>query len=243
MDIRKTLDRKLRLDHPTEEQLAAINKWKPYGQPEYVAQEVLSVPILASTSMLRRDMTVWTERALRSMTATYGGESLHLNHDWDDVKEAIGFVYDAEIIKIPAGGMMAKNIILERSINSEIDEQVYDKQGFMGVVCYAAVAAESSASGAIRYRQLSDVSTGGLFNNVKYICPLCGGDFGPDDEHYPPSAYAQYLVDMGDLEPEQVAPFAWKDGWHESLELSFVTIGNVPQATIFTEDLIKLIWV
>jgi hypothetical protein len=51
------------------------------------------------------------------------------------------------------------------------------------------------------------------------------------------------MVDDGELEPEQVAPFAWKDGWHNSFELSFVTVGNVPQATIFTEDLIKLIWV
>jgi hypothetical protein len=177
------------------------------------------------------------------MAATYAGESLMLNHNWEDVKEAIGFVYDAEIIKIPAGGMMAKNLLLERSINSEVDEQVYDKQGFMGVVCYAAIAAESPSAGAIRNRQLSDVSTGGMFNNAKYICPLCGGDFGKNDEHWPPSWYAQMMVDDGELEPEQVAPFAWKDGWHNSFELSFVTVGNVPQATIFTEDLIKLIWV
>lgn len=243
MDIREALDRKLRLDYPTEEQLAAINKWKPYGQADYVVNELLSVPILASTSMLRHDMTVWTEKTLQSMAATYAGESLMLNHNWEDVKESIGFVYDAEIIKIPAGGMMAKNLLLERSINSEVDEQVYDKQGFMAVICYAAIAAESPSAGAIRYRQVSDVSTGGMIQNAKYICPLCGGDFGSDDEHYPPTPWVNFMVQMGEIDGELVAPFAWKDGWHNSFELSFVTVGNVPQATIFTEDLIKLIWV
>lgn len=243
MDIRKALDRKLRFDHPTPEQLTAINKWKPYGQDDYVANELLSVPILASTSMLRQDMTVWTEKTLQSMVATYAGEALILNHDWEDVRQSIGFVYDAELLRIPAGGMTAKNILLERSINSDIDEELYDKQGFIAVICYAAIAAESPSAGAIRYRQISDVSTGGMIQNAKYICPLCGGDFGADDEHYPPTPWVNFMVEMGEIDGDLVAPFAWRDGWHNSFELSFVTVGNVLQASIFVEDLIKLIWV
>jgi hypothetical protein len=243
MDIRSALERKLKCDHPTDEQLALMNRWKPSGQPDYVANELLSVPILASTNMLRHDMTVWTEKALQSMAATYGGESFMLNHDWGDVKQAIGFVYDSEIIRIPAGGIVVKNLLMDMSINADVDEMVYDKQGFIGVICYAAIPAESSAAGAIRYRQLSDVSTGGMFNRAKYICPLCGGDFGPEDEHWPPSDFTYWLAEQGDLDPELIAPFVWKDGWHNSFELSFVTVGNVPQATIFVEDLLKLIWV
>lgn len=243
MDIRKVLSQKLKLDYPNKEQLAAINKWKPYGQADYTASEILSVPILASTSMLRHDMTVWTEKTLQSMAATYPGESLMLNHDWEDVRQAIGFVYDADILRIPAGGDTARNVILERSINTEVDEQIYDKQGFIAVVCYGAIAAESPAAGAIRYRQLSDVSTGGAMYNAKYICPLCGGDFGSDDDHYPPTPWVKHMAEMGEIDPDLVAPFAWRDGWHDSFELSFVTVGNVPQASIFVEDLIKLIWV
>jgi hypothetical protein len=241
MDIRSDLDRRLRFDHPTDDQMAAINKFKPYGQGDYDQREVLSVPILASTNMMRWDLTAWTQRALQSMSATFPGQSLITDHDWENVGSSLGFVYDSEIIKIP-GSDATKEALLDISVNSDVDSSIFDKQGFLGVVAYAAIPSESSAAGAIRYRQLADVSTGGMFLGRKYICPLCGGDFGEDDPHYPPGYYSQSLVQSGKISSEDVAPFAWVDGWHQSHELSFVTVGNVPQATIFTEELIKLIW-
>lgn len=242
MDIRQQLDRKLRFDHPTEEQLAMVNRYKPYGQPDYDKQEILSVPILASSNLLRWDMTVWTEKALHSMSATFPGQALMINHDWDDVRSSLGFVYDSEIVKIPNQSTPAKEFLLDLSINSDVDSELFDKTGFSAVIAYAAIAADSPTAGAIRYRQLADVSTGGMFLGRKYICPLCGGDFGGEDAHYPPGGYSQFLVQAGEIDADEVAPFAWVDGWHQSQEVSFVTMGNVPQATIFTEDLIKLIW-
>lgn len=242
MEIRQDLDRRLRFDHPTTEQLATINRYKPYGQADYDGREVLSVPILASSSMVRWDMTVWTEKTLRSMAATFPGQALIMDHDWDHVQSSLGFIYDSEIIKIPPASIPAKEFLLDLSINNETDDNLFEKQGFSAVVVYAAIAADSPSAGAIRYRQLADVSTGGLILGRKYVCPLCGGDFGEDDPHYPPGGYSQMLVEMGEINPSDVAPFAWVDGWHYSHEVSFVTVGNVPQATIFTEDLIKLIW-
>lgn len=242
MDLIQNLIERLKFDHPTDEQLEAMNRFKPAGQADYSRNEMLSVPILASNNFVRHDLTVWTERALTSMAATYPGEVLMLNHDWGDVKESVGFVYDCELIRIPAGGMMAKERLLGQSINADIDGELYDKQGFLAVVCYGAVPADSPFAGVIRNRLVADVSTGGTFlNGSKYICPLCGGDFGKNDEHWPPGGYTQMLVQMGELDPALVAPFAWREGYHKSIELSFVTEGNVPGATIFTEDLIKLI--
>lgn len=242
MDIRLELQKRLKYDHPSDDQLQSINRYKPSGQPDYDAREVLSVPILASTNMMRWDMTVWTPRALKSMAATYPGQSLMLNHDWEQVQSSLGFVYDAEIVNIPSVSEPAKEFLMDLSVNTDVDGELFERQGFMGVIAYAAIPADSPSAGAIRYRQLADVSTGGIFLNRSFMCPLCGGNFGEDDPHYPPGYYSRMLVQSGDITEDDVAPFAWVDGWHQSHELSFVTIGNVPQATIFTEDLIKLIW-
>lgn len=240
MSTIQALRDRMKMDHPSASQLGAINKWKPYGQPDYDASEVLTVSILASDNLIRESLEVYSANTLRSMAATYPGESFMLNHSWGDVKEAIGFVYDAEILRVANVGNGLKQAILENSFNFAVDESLLNTEGYMAVICHCAIAADSTYASAIRYRQLSDVSTGGLAA-ANYVCPLCGGDFGEDDEHYPPGWWSSLLAAWGEIDEDDIAPYAILDSWHRSKELSFVTAGNVPRASILTEQLIKLV--
>jgi hypothetical protein len=241
MNAKEELLARLKSDYPSETQLESINRWRPYGQPEYSANEVLTISILASDNLLRESREVYTEKTLKSMAATYPGEVLMMNHAWGDVGEAIGFVYDSEILRFQNPSYLAQEIILRNSIDEEIDKQLI-QAGYVAVICHCAIPADSVYANAIRFRQLSDVSTGGMAA-ANYICPLCGGDFGDDDPHYPPTWFSYLLAEWGEISEEDIAPYAFFDSWHRSKELSFVTAGNVPSASIFSEELIKLVYI
>ena len=240
---REAIARKLCVDHPTPDQLALMNACKKKGQADFAANEMISVPILASDNLLREDLTVWQDLSLESMRDSYRGQVLTMDHDWEQVNKALGFVYDAELFRFDNPGPSQLNLILDNSINAALDYEVIKKCGkYQAVICYAAIPADSPAINAIRYLQLNDVSTGGYIRHQSYECPLCGGDFGKEDPHYKPDWGSLMLVAWGDIEPEDVAPYAFYNAVHFSKELSFVTAGNVPSARIFDENLTKLVW-
>lgn len=244
LTIESILDR-FQVRNPNEEELAMMNACKPRGMPDYTAAEVVHVPILGSTNLLfKSPLQAWTPDVMRSMAATYKGKDLILNHELYSVEKSIGFVYDSELFHVQNLTQAGLDLISETSTDIEIDRSILQKFGLYQVVCYGCVSADHPAMDAIRFRRLADVSTGGWFTNEQLICPLCNTEFQAEDicDHYPPSWYADLLVEWGELKREQIAPFMFVNGFHESLELSFVGEGNCPQAEIFSEKMSSFVY-
>lgn len=237
----RQLKSKLEFRNPTEEELAKINQWRPRGSPEYDANELLTVPILASNNLLHSELMKWDLNAIESMVASYYGKDFMLNHDWMDVKQTFGFIYDAELWHIPRLSSQQVATLINLSPNPEVDKETLTKEGYYQVILYGAIEASHPIASEIRYRRKSDISVGGYFHG-DWICPLCQSSFSDKAcKHYPPSWLASMLVAFGEIEPEDVAPYYIRSGRMDSVEVSLVFAGACKEAGIISENLINLI--
>lgn len=233
------LKKKLEFRHPTEEELALINQFRPRGAEPYVMQELYTVPILASTNLLHESLAVWTETALETMVATYPGSDLMLDHAWDEGMKTVGFVYDAELWHIPRPSRDSVERIIADSANPEIDRGIVARDGLYQVICYAAIEASHPIVSDIRMGRKSDVSIGGAFHG-NFVCPLCNVPFEDRDNcsHYPPIGFFLFIA-----EPEELAPYYIRNGQVVSVELSMVYEGNCIQAQILSETLQNIVFI
>lgn len=224
------IDRKLEINHPTDEQLIAINNFRAIGTPAYTSEEIISVPILASNNLLHQNFAVWDVRSLETMTALFPGKDLMQDHAWYNTNSCKGFIYDAELW----GRESIPEMDLAESPDPDLDRSIVNRDGgYHQVVLYSAIEAQNAIANDIRFRRKSDVSVGGIRIGTE-ICPLCNIPF--DDKncpHYPP---LPELINWWYTEEQlaKLAPYWIRTGWTDSVELSFVVEGNCQQAKIFS---------
>jgi hypothetical protein len=219
------------MGNPTDEQLRLINQFRPMGREAYTADELVSVPLMASNNLLTWGSSRWSVEALEAMANTYPGKPMILDHSDYTVKETVGFVYDAQMIESNAVPLDVMNGAGEGQNN----QAVLQAEGYHQILVYAAIAANHPIVDALRFGRVSNVSTGCITDGT-YTCPLDGTQFGTKsgmrcaEGHYLPNPWLTYYLDPE--EREMIAPYYIKDGVISSYELSFVVAGNLPAASV-----------
>lgn len=212
---------------PTTKQLALMNKYRPLGQPKYSAEEMVTIPIVASNNLLAWSPAAWHPNTIARMAETYYGKPFEVDHNWWDVRSTFGFVYDTQYIVSDT----APDEILSLADNYDYNKQIVDQVGYHQLVLYAAIQASRPDVDDIKYARYSNVSTGGITDGTMY-CPLDGTKFkrnGKCEEgHYHP--YMEYWLEEDEL--DMLAPFFIRDGWIDAIEISAVLSGNLPAAMI-----------
>ena len=167
-----------------------------------------------------------------------------VDHEWEEVENVVGFIYDARVITssiVPDEIMYAAGGAY-RDKNQDILDRYSGEYAYL--VMQSVHKASSSFVEAVRYGQIVDCSTGCLLTGVdNYTCPICSDDYGEDvsfeDDRCPhlmPSPYLGWFVDLEDANVRKlVAPYAIKTGVAEFVELSAVVDGALPGAKVFSE--------
>ena len=213
---------------PLPEQLRLMNQYRPMGMTPYTADDMVSVPLMASNNLLTWGLSRWAIAAIQKMADTYPGKPMLLDHSDYSVKESVGFVYDAQVIYSNA----VPQDVLDGAGESEYNSIVARSEGFYQLVAYAAIAANHPIIDALNYGRVGNVSTGCITDGT-YRCPLDNTVFNMrtmrcSEGHYHPIAAMYGMTDPDD----EIAPYYIKDGVISSYELSFVVAGNLPAASI-----------
>mgnify|MGYP001800098041 FL=1 len=214
---------------PNEEQLELINQNRPLTRVTYTAEELVSVPIIASNNLLHWNNQRWNRDALIKMAETYPGQPFAVDHPMYTVKDTVGFIYDAQLIESNA----APVDILEAAGELANNTAVVQAEGFIQMVCYAAIAVGHPILDSIDMGRVNNASTGCITDGT-HICPLDGTEFGSQSRyrcaegHYHPAIAWWFDVE----DEDKIAPYAIKTGVISSVELSLVFMGNLPAASI-----------
>lgn len=216
------------LGHPTPNQLSLINKYRPKGTPPIEADEVISIPFIASDNLVSRSLGAWDIDSLHCMQRLFPSRPLTINHEWEQVEKVVGFIYDAVVIMRPD----APPALLNKVGNFDLNRQIVARNGFAQLVLYTCVEATSPVVSGLRFRRLGDVSTGG-FTNKSPGCPLCETSFDdPDCPHYIPDFWTMMMAEYGEIKEELIAPYFIRQGFVDAVELSLVLCGNLPGASV-----------
>lgn len=222
--------------HPSPEQLEKMNQFRLKGAKPFSAEEVVSVAFLGSNNLLHSSPEVWSINALRQMEQQFPGRPFTNDHNWYDVNSINGMVYDAELIQATE----VPKSVLEK-VDYDINHAIFQKDGYVQLILYVMFEAGHPIVDKLRFRRGGDVSTGTFVNTDKIICPHDGSYFGEGDYSYecaeghtlPNAMLAYWWYD--DDERERMADYAILDDNTDSIELSEVIKGNLPEASIITE--------
>lgn len=234
------------MGQPTESQLQKICA---YTGKESSAEDWFVMTAMASNNLINRSIRKWHPNVLRQMEAYYPGRPLILNHDWDDCSEAVGLIYDAKLINSTTAPEEALN--RPSMVENQINQGIVNREGYSCL--YVMCAIDSSLTNlvdGIQSRRLNDVSTGGLLNSVRLICPDCTAEMGREVTFTETDKFGEYtckhlipwrLSDIGcgddmDDDEEDEYPYASYlelDGIKDMVELSLCQCGNLPMAKIY----------
>jgi len=210
---------------PNADQLAKVQAHAPKGI-NYTADRFVSVPIMASHNLMSYSNGVWDTDSLEAMARQFPGKPAQLNHNWDDVQDSIGLIYDAFLLR----SMDAPTHILNAADFFDINRQIVAKDGFIGLIIMAAFPVESAAVDAIAQSRARGISTGGLTSG-EYGCPLCELSFEDANcPHIPPHPMLLHLY--GSDPDMNFAPYYVRQGFHTGIEVSLVVSGNLPGAEV-----------
>lgn len=235
---------------PTDAQLEKINLYIPANATPLTAEDVITVPIMASNNLLQWTNECWHPNSLEAMAQTMPGRVFMINHGdnkggmwgttWDSVKTHRGRIYDARHMVYDT----APDELINVAGNGETNRQIIAMFGYHTLEIDVFIDRDCEIAEQIGYGTHLDVSTGTV-GMVKYLCPICSNfdsgneiEFADDDcPHYPPTNRLMRMIQAGELSPEQeimVAPFIVQDGVSYSVETSSVCTGNLPSARIIS---------
>jgi hypothetical protein len=210
---------------PSAEQLAKMQSHAPKGIT-YTADQFVSVPMVASHNLMSFSNGVWDLASLEAMARLFPGKPAQLNHNWDDIQDCTGLLYDAFLVR----SMDAPTNILNASDFFDVNRQIVAKDGFIALIVMAAFPVESAVVDAIAQSRARGVSTGGLTTG-EYGCPLCDLSFEDANcPHVPPHPMLLYYY--GDDPDMNFAPYYIRMGFHTAIEVSLVVSGNLPGAEV-----------
>jgi len=210
---------------PSDAQLSLIQRQAPKGVI-YHAENFVSVPILVSHNFMSHSNGVWHSDSLEAMARLFPGHPIALDHNWDEVESAVGFIYDAFTIRT----IDAPINILNAADYFDVNRQILAKDGFIALILQAAFPVASAAAMAIGESRARYVSTGGLASR-ETTCPHCNTSFDdplcPHDEPHPLTLYF-----YGDDPSFNFATHYIRGQFLAAIESSLVVMGNLPGAEI-----------
>lgn len=235
---------------PSAEQLEKINLYIPANATPLTAEDVITVPIVASNNLLQWTNECWHPDSLSAMALTMPGRIFMINHgdnkggmwgtSWDSVKTHRGRIYDARHMVYDT----APDELLDCAGNGKVNRQIVGMFGYHVLEIDVFIDRDSDIAEEIAHGTHLDVSTGTV-GMVQRLCPICSNfDSGDEVEfideacpHYEPTARMMRMIRDGELSPEQeimVAPFIVQNGVDYSVEVSSVCTGNLPSARIIS---------
>lgn len=217
---------------PDDDQLLKMNRYRPKGAKPYAKEEMMTCSFIASDNLLSYSNAVWGVNELDTMAKYYCGKPMLPDHDDMRVLGTMGFIYDAVVVKtdiyIPIDADNPRELIKE-------EKDIVKRDGHIRLMLSAAFPASSIICDLIRYRQVSDVSTG-VFTKGISRCPLDGTLFNEyavcEKGHIMPHPYILMFADLDEEEKKKLAPYYIREGVVDVQELSFVVDGNLPDASI-----------
>jgi len=232
---------------PTPQQLSLMNGFKPKGMADYQSEEMITIPWLASHSLMQHGGGCWTPEALLEMTFMAPGRPVLLDHNWDNTTASQGFIYEAHLMKVDsaaieltpelesivwasAGGYVSNNLDIIRR-----------NGGAYLMILETAHTVDSSFVEDVRFGRVRSCSTGCLLSGEdNYICPICSDSakdyisFDHEDcPHLMNSPFLSWFVDVENPEVQKlIAPYHMKNGVSDYVEVSAVSVPGLPGAGI-----------
>jgi len=227
---RAELEALLQTRHPTDDEMQLINQFRPYGLDPWEPSEIIRFCVIASNNLIHNAGWVWDKNVLETMTASFSGCALMIDHEWDDQSKAFGMVFDSFIYSLPRVSKEGIARILEKSPNPSEDYRIIQKDGYHQVLVFGFIEASHPMVSEIFYGRKAGVSMGGFFYGES-ICPICDVPYSdPKCPHYPPFM-------AGLVEEETLTPYYRRSGKMDSIECSFVVSGNCRQARLIDSRL------
>ena len=199
---------------PTPEQLAIIQGFGSAALSLVTAAEIEVVPFIATDNLIARSRTKWALPALESIATLLVGRSFMLDHDWEEVENITGLVFQAEVLHL--------NQIPQEYLRPKGNQELFIKEGYHPVLAWVAFPRTSSLLSGLQLGALQNVSIG-YFVVDELICPHCEVSFWDADcPHVPPSNWWRDGI--------STAAYAIRPDTSDMGELSLVSIPDVPGA-------------
>lgn len=239
----------LRMGSPSEPQLAQIKSFL-HSSDTTTAEDWFVFSAIASDNLVSRSYRKWTLNTLAQIAEGLRGKPFMMDHEWDDSDDTVGFIFDSSLVKLSTPIMAAINQPMKTAMN----QAIVSLEGHQMVICSVAVPmTDTECVDGIKGRKCQSVSTGGLLQSIKMICPNCSATYGREVtfterdkygkytcSHLVPSEYSYGMSrddDSDDYEDDDFPPPAYADylvldGIFDGVELSAVVAGNLPYAQI-----------
>ena len=203
---------------PTTEQLDIINQLKPISVDQLKIEDIEVIRVIATNNLVARSMAKWSLDDLGTIASLLPGLPFTLDHEWDEVEEVQGFIFDAKVVnreptvkEINGAGLSEENLFA-----------IKKDGGFYLVECEVAIPSFSPLITGLKFGARK-VSLGG-FEFSDMVCPLCDNSFFSHKcSHRIPNGYEQ---------TEDTAPYYVRSGVYDLGELSLVLISNMPYAEV-----------
>jgi hypothetical protein len=209
---------------PNASQMAKINQLLPAGAEPFSADQVVTIPFVASDNLVNRSLDRWDIDSLRRMAQLFPGLPVTRDHDWESADKEWGRVYAAHLVKVedvPAQ-------VLDRAGNKQSNQAVIAEEGCWQVICEVFATVDKKTVQDLNSGHSGNVSTGG-FRFRDYHCPICKTSFSdPKCPHIPNHRW----LSAQERKELQVADFSVRVGLFDLGELSIVLIPNLPNAGI-----------
>lgn len=229
----------LNMGTPTAEQLAKINALT--GRDTKGAEWYV-VPFRASDNLVSRSIRKWHPNILNQMQDQLVGRPLLVDHNWDEVQDSVGLIFDCKT----ATSTNCPESIWNQPGKADLNRSIIAKEGYKCL--YAMVCVSSDMTNVIQgieSRRLNDCSTGGFLSSMRLICPNCTDEKGRETTftetdkngdyvcpHMIPNQYSEMYADSDDDMELPYADYLELDGTFDGIELSLCNAGNLPAASV-----------
>lgn len=246
VQITTGLDLNWTMGRPNESQLALMNRYKPKGLADYQSEELVTIPWLASHTLMQHGGGVWSPEALMEMAFGSPGCPVLLDHDWDSTSASVGFIYEAHVVAVDPKSIESSPELEEimwasagQYVTNNLDV-IKRNNGAYLMILETAHEANSPFVESVRFNRVRSCSTGCLLaSEDSYVCPICtdeqGGEYVPfssdECEHLMNSPFLSWFVDVEDPEiAALIAPYSIKTNIAQMIEVSAVSVPGLPGA-------------
>lgn len=240
---------------PTTDELGLINiQRSEMGLEPYEQDQVQIITFRALHNLVTRSGYAWDIRTgLLSLANTYENKPLTADHAHWNVEKNMGRILQAKVVKKDESEIPIEVLNNQAEKIQQINADIYDKLGYYELLMQAWVDSGSDLIPKIKSGAYSEVSfSGGAEGGI--LCPLSTlpTSYDPESDNYFQRVcnsddckrcvidlwgYAQKgLMSDEELTKYPVFSYYLKGLIHESYELSFVGVGNVPGAKIIDDD-------
>lgn len=188
--------------------------------------------VRASDNVVNRSRRKWSLNILTQMVERTNGCSFMLDHEWGEVEDSVGFVFDGYLDMEQSPQRQSPGV-------EEHNSEIIKAEGYWCYYAWVAIPVTNESAIAIQERRSHFISTGGLVNNLRLLCPICSKESGRDIGVYDMNDEGKYLCPHSlpgwgwwDDSEDMEMPYVIIDGNYDPIEISLVSSGNLPNAEV-----------